>query len=88
MDSGEEKIFKEISVYLDRIEELEGGESEAVLLVDEGEEEYSGEFTLPIKYLPEEVSEGEYLTIKISRDTDKTNIALDEARKILSELEE
>ena len=88
MDSGEEKIFKEISVYLDRIEELEDGESEAILLVDEGEEEYSGEFTLPIKYLPEEIAEGEYLTIKISRDTEKTNAALDAARKILSELEE
>lgn len=88
MDNGEEKICKEISVYLDRIEELEDGESEAVLLVDEGEEEYSGEFVLPVKYLPEEISEGEYLTIKILRDTEKTNAALDAARKILSELEE
>ena len=68
MDSGKEKICKEISVYLDRIEELENGAALAVLLIDEGEEEYSGEFTLSTHFLPEDAGEGDYLTIKISRD--------------------
>ena len=140
MDSGKEKIRQEISVYLDRIEELENGTAEAVLLIDEGEEEYSGEFHLPENFLPQEVSEGDYLTVAISlektdnegggilkkidsgsaeavlqiddkeiylpqnflpenvstgdyltvtirRDEDKTNAALDEARQLLKELE-
>ncbi len=143
MDSGKEKIFKEISVYLDRIEELENDTAEAVLLIDEGEEEYSGEFHLPSKFLPKDADEGDYLTIKIfpaeteidaedskiivnlkqiddgdailmtedgelilpsnflpenvnagdeliikiCRDEDKTNAALDEARQLLKELE-
>ncbi len=138
MDSGKEEICKEISVYLDRIEELENGSALAVLLIDEGEEEYSGEFNLPTEFLPEdsgegdyltikishsedspqfevkeinkddaevilifediavvlpanflpdEISEGEFVSIKISRDEDKTNAALDEARQLLKELE-
>ena len=141
MDSGKEKICKEISVYLDRIEELEDGTATAVLLIDEGEEEYSGEFHLPSKFLPKDAAEGDYLTIKIfpaeneaadtkitvkqidngaadvvlaaedgelilpsnflpenvnagdtliikiCRDEDKTNAALDEARQLLKELE-
>ena len=81
MDSGKEKICKEISVYLDRIEELEDDTAEAVLLIDDGEEEYSGELILPANLLPEDVAEGDYLTIKICRDEDKTNAALDEARQ-------
>lgn len=84
MDKGQEK---EISVYLDRIEDLEDGTAEAVLLIDEGEEEYSGEFHLPANFLPEEADEGDYLKIKIFRDADKTNAALDEARQLLKELE-
>ena len=141
MDSGKEKICKEISVYLDRIEELEDDTATAVLLIDEGEEEYSGEFHLPSKFLPKDAAEGDYLTIKIfpaenedadtkitvkqidngaadavlaaedgelilpsnflpenvnagdnliikiCRDEDKTNAALDEARQLLKELE-
>ncbi len=145
MVSGKEKIRKEISVYLDRIEELEDETAEAVLLIDEGEEgdeeDYSGEFVIPTNFLPEEVDEGDYLrieifceddgkflikeindgtaeavlqideenyfgeivvptnflpedaaendklTLKIFRDEDKTNAALDEARQLLKELE-
>ena len=87
MDSREEKICKKISVYLDRIEELEDDTAEAVLLIDEGEEEYSGELILPANLLPEDAAEGDYLTIKICRDEDKTNAALDEARQLLNELE-
>lgn len=88
MDSGEEKEFQKVSVYLDRIEEVEDGEAEAVLLVDEGDEEYSGELILSAKFLPGDVNEGDYLTLTISRDAEKTNAALDAARKILDELEE
>ena len=88
MDSGEEKKFQEVSLYFDGTEELEDGEAEAVLLVDEGDEEYSGELVLPVKFLPEDVNEGDYLTLTISRDAEKTNAALDAARKILDELEE
>lgn len=87
MDSGKEKVSKEISVYLDRIEELEDGTADAVLLIDEGEEEYSGEFVMPANLLPEDAGEGDYLTIKIFRNEDKTNAALDEARQLLKELE-
>ena len=83
MDSAE-KI--EISVYLDRIEELEDGGAEAVLLIDEGGEDYSGEFGLPTNFLPEGASDGDYLSFKISRvenprdETAQTsaNISVDE----------
>lgn len=77
-----------ISAYLDRIEELEDGSASAVFLVEEeGEDEFS-EFVLPSKFLPEGTSEGEYLTITISRDQDKTTEALDEAREFLQKSEE
>lgn len=88
MDNGKEKEFSKISAYLDRIEEIENDESQAVLLIDEGEEEYSGELVISAKYLPADVNEGDYLTLEISRDDEKTNAALDAARKILNELEE
>ena len=78
MDSREEKIIKEISVYLDRIEELEDDTAEAVLLIDEGEEEYSGEVGLPVEFLPEDAGEGDYLTIKISKTDDAENICIEE----------
>ena len=70
MDSGTEKSCKEISVYLDRIEELEDDTAEAVLLIDDGEEDYSGEFVIPSNFLPEDVNEGDYLTIKIFGEND------------------
>lgn len=88
MDSREEKELQKISVYLDRIEELEDGTADAVLLVDEGGEEYSGELVLPAKFLPDNVNEGDYLTLTLTRDEEKTNAALDAARNILKELEE
>ena len=66
MASAKEKICKEISVYLDRIEDLEDGTAEAVLLVEDGEEDYSGEIHLSANFLPEDAGEGDYLTIKIS----------------------
>ena len=70
MDSGKEKICKEVSVYLDRIEELEDDTAEAVLLVEDGEEDYSGEFVIPTNFLPEDANEGDYLTLKIFNDDD------------------
>lgn len=73
---------KEISAYLDRIEELEDGSATAVFLLEEEEDEFR-EFVLPADFLPEGAGEGEYLTIKISRNTDKTAEALDEARELL-----
>lgn len=73
MDSGKEKIFKEISVYLDRIEDLEDGTAEAVLLVEDGEEDYSGEIHLSANFLPEDAGEGDYLTIKISPVEDEVS---------------
>ena len=136
MDSAEEKIQK-ISLYLDRLEEIDDGSKEAVLLIDEGGDEYSGELGLPANFLPSDASDGDYLaleistgesadsetltarletvdedgdaaliingvkvyfpanllpegdtfTLKISRDENKTNAALDEARQLLEELE-
>lgn len=80
---------KEISVFLDRIEELEDDSALAVLLIelDEDEDEYH-EFTLPADLLPEGTGEGEYLTLKISRDKLKTAEALEEARELLKRNQE
>ena len=86
MDSTEEKITSDekiISVYLDRIEELEDGTSEAVLLVDDGGDEYSAQVILPAEFLPANVSDGDYLTIKISYDEEKTQAAFETARQLL-----
>ena len=86
MDSAEEKVTSDekiISVYLDRIEELEDGKSEAVLLVDDGGEEYSAQVIIPAEFLPDEVSDGDYLKIKISYDEYKTKAALETAQQLL-----
>ena len=86
MDKEKEKRQSEITAYLDRIEELEDGSAKAVFLVEE-EDEFR-EFVLPASFLPEDAQEGEYLTITISRDQDKTIEALDEARELLKNSEE
>ena len=77
---------KNFSVYLDRLEELEDGTKEAVLLIDDGEE-YSAEIVIPAKFLPDDVSDGDYLTIKISYDEDKTKAAFEAAKKLLDNLQ-
>ena len=77
---------KNFSVYLDRLEELEDGTEEAVLLIDDGEE-YSVEIVIPAKFLPDDVSDGDYLTIKISYDEDKTKVAFEAAKKLLDNLQ-
>ena len=87
MDEEKEKGQSKITAYLDRIEELEDGSASAVFLVEEEEDEFQ-EFVLPANFLPADVQEGEYLTIKISRDQDKTTEALDEARELLKNSEE
>lgn len=87
MDSTEKSLEQKVSVYLDRIEELEDGTATAVLLIDEGGEDYSGELALPTTFLPADANEGDYLTITIARDENKTNAALDKARQLLNELE-
>ncbi|MBO4779966.1 MAG: DUF3006 family protein [Selenomonadaceae bacterium] len=79
------KGTKEISVFLDRIEELEDESATAVLYVEDEEDEFR-EFVLPADFLPEDVGEGEYLTITISRAEDKTREALDEARNLLKSM--
>lgn len=73
---------KELNAYLDRIEELEDGSATAVFIIEDDEDEFR-EFVLPADFLPEDAGEGEYLTIKISRDVEKTQAALDEARELL-----
>ena len=87
MDSSKEERTKEITAYLDRIEQLEDGTAKAVFLVEDDEDEFR-EFILPADFLPEGTGEGEYLTIKISRDTEKTQEALEEARELLKKTEE
>ena len=78
---------KEITAFLDRIEELEDESEEAVFLFEEEEDEFQ-EFTLPANLLPDDAGEGEYLTITISRAKEKTKAALDEARELRKNLEE
>ncbi len=86
MDSAKETICKEISVYLDRIEELEDGSALAVLLIDEGEEEYSGELTLPTNLLPEDAGDGDYLTIKIFRAEEEPQLEIKEIDESAAEV--
>lgn len=64
MDSAEEKGKKEITAYLDRIEELEDGSAKAVFLFEEAEDEFR-QFVLPADFLPDDAGEGEYFTITI-----------------------
>lgn len=82
MDGVQEKSKKEITAYLDRIEELEDGSATAVFYFEEEEDEFR-EFVLPADFLPEDADEGEYLTLTISREVEKTQAALDEARRQL-----
>ena len=84
---GAEESSKKITAYLDRIEELEDGSATAVFLIEDDEDEFR-EFVLPADFLPEDVGEGEYLTLTISREQEKTQAALDEAQRLLKNLEE
>lgn len=64
--------FKITSAYIDRIEEVEDGESEAVLYIDDDESEDLPKIVLPVSLLPDEIYEGDYVLIKISYDKDKS----------------
>lgn len=79
MDSAETKRQKEITAYLDRIEELEDGSATAVFYVEDDEDDFR-QFVLPADFLPDDAGEGEYLTLTLARETAKTQTALDEAR--------
>ncbi|MBE8953331.1 MAG: DUF3006 family protein [Quinella sp. 1Q7] len=83
MDGTSENSAKEIIVYLDRIEELDEDEAEAVLYIEDDDDDVR-EFILPADFLPADADEGEYLTITISRAVEKTRAALDEARSLLA----
>ena len=65
MDDEKEKGQSEIIAYLDRIEELEDGMASAVFLVEVEEDEFK-QFVLPSEFLPEDTSEGDYLTIRLA----------------------
>ncbi len=67
MDSAEEKRQKEITAYLDRIEELEDGSAKAVFYVEDEEDEFR-QFVLPADFLPEDADEGEYLKITVTHN--------------------
>lgn len=43
------------------------------MLVEDGEEDYSGEIHLSANFLPEDAGEGDYLTIKISPAEDEVS---------------
>lgn len=70
----------EIGVFLDRIEE-----DQAVLYLGEDTSSMK-KFILPREMLPEDVSDGAHLTIKIEVDQEATNDAEDEAIAILQRL--
>ena len=82
MDSAEEKRQKEVTAYLDRIEELEDGSATAVFYVEDEEDDFR-QFVLPADFLPEDATEGEYFTLTLARAEEKTQAALDAARSQL-----
>ena len=65
MDQEKEKGQSQIVAYLDRIEELEDGTASSVFLVEVEEDEFK-QFVLPSEFLPEDASEGDYLTIRLA----------------------
>lgn len=83
MDGAETTGSKEITAYLDRIEELEDGSATAVFYVEDDEDDFR-QFVLPADFLPDDAGEGEYLTLTLARETAKTQAALDAARELLN----
>lgn len=55
------------TAYIDRIEEVEEGVDKAVLYIGEDTEEMI-KIVLPVTLLPDDVYEGDYVTIAISID--------------------
>ena len=62
---------KVTSAYIDRIEEVEDGESKAVIYIDDVVEDIK-KIVLPISMLPDEIYEGDYISIKISYDKENS----------------
>lgn len=73
MDSSKETRQKEITAYIDRLEPLEDGTAKAIFLVEDDEDEYR-QFVLPADFLPDDVGEGDTVTLTISR-ADETSAA-------------
>ena len=63
---------KVTSAYIDRIEEVEDGESKAVIYIDDDESEELPKIILPVSVLPDEIYEGDYILIKIAYDKEKS----------------
>ena len=76
MDSSKETRQKEITAYIDRLEQLEDGTAKAIFLVEDDEDEYR-QFTLPADFLPEDVGEGDTVTLTISRADETSNAKVD-----------
>ncbi|MBR1804784.1 MAG: hypothetical protein IJ774_00195 [Selenomonadaceae bacterium] len=76
MDSSKETRQKEITAYIDRLEQLEDGTAKAIFLVEDDEDEYR-QFTLPADFLPEDVGEGDTVTLTISRADETSDAKVD-----------
>ena len=68
-----------ISAVIDRFE----GDKAVLLLGDEEKQ-----VNFPAKFLPEEVTEGDYIKIDISYDEEATKAAEEEAESLLKKLED
>ncbi len=68
-----------ISAVIDRFE----GDKAVLLLGDEEKQ-----VNFPAKFLPEEVTEGDYIKIDISYDEEATKAAEEEAEALLKKLED
>ena len=84
MDKDKEKMTTTLSLYFDRIEEAEDGETDAILYYENEEGDFLN-VIMPGKLLPENSIEGDYLTLTISRDEAKTAAALSESRRLLKD---
>lgn len=73
-----------LSLYFDRIEEAEDGETDAILYYENEEGDFLN-VIMPGKLLPANSIEGDYLTLTISRDEAKTAAALSESRRLLKD---
>lgn len=67
-----------ISAVIDRFE----GDKAVILLGDEEKQ-----VNFPAKYLPEDLTEGDYITIDIAYDEEVTKAAQEEADALLKKLE-
>ena len=84
MDKDKEKMTTTLSLYFDRIEEAEDGETDAILYYENEEGDFLN-VIMPGKLLPANSIEGDYLTLTISRDEAKTAAALSESRRLLKD---